>query len=54
MKQIFVILGSLLAATTALLFFAGQSVNRRQARKVSAAEAAEQLRTAWADAHTRA
>ncbi len=54
MKQIFVTLGSLLAAASAIIFFAGRSVNRRQAlRKVSAAQAAEQLRTAWADAHTQ-
>ncbi len=56
MKQVFVVLGSLLAATSALLFFAGRAVNRRQAEagKVSAAEAAARLQEAWADHRTRA
>ncbi len=54
MKQILITLGSLLAATSAIIYFAGRSMNRRQAMKgVPATQAAEQLRAAWADAHTQ-
>ena len=55
MKGIFVTLGTLLAAVSALLFFSGRSANRREAaRKIRAEDAARLLREAWADAHTRA
>ena len=56
MKQIFVTLGTLLAAVSALIYFAGRNANRRQVAsdKVSAAKAAALLAEAWADHRTRA
>ena len=58
MKKVFVVLGVLLAASGALVFFGGRGAQRREkqahADRISAAEAAAKLREAWADHHTRA
>ncbi len=54
MKTIFVLLGTILAACSALVFWSGREANRREARRISAAKAAALLAEAWADNHTRA
>ena len=54
MSKILVAFGTVLAAFTALIFFAGRDVSRRQAKKIPAAKAAALLSEAWADHRTRA
>ena len=58
MRKVFVILGALLAASGALVFFGGRGAQRREKQahvdRISAAEAAAKLRAAWADHHTQA
>lgn len=54
MKTIFVLLGTILAACSALVFWSGRAANRREAKRISAKNAAALLAQAWADNHTRA
>lgn len=54
MKTILVLLGTLLAACSALVFWSGREAGRREAKRISAAKAAALLAEAWADNHTRA
>ncbi len=59
MKKVFVTLGTLLAATSALIFLAGRQaterVNQNQRKeRIKAADAAAMLAAAWSDHHTRA
>ena len=52
MKKLLVTLGSLLAATSALLFLAGREAGRRKNR-IAAPEAAALLAEAWSNNRTR-
>ncbi len=52
MNKILVALGTVLAAFTALIFFAGRDASRR-VEKIPAAKAASLLAEAWADNRTR-
>lgn len=54
MKKLLVVLGSLLAGCSALIFLSERQVNRRQSQKIPAVKAAAMLQEAWADHHTRA
>ena len=54
MKTVFVLLGTILAACSALIFWSGRQANQREAKRISAAKAAALLAEAWADNHTRA
>ena len=53
MNKFLVALGTILAASSALIFFAGRDARRRPV-KIPAAKAAAQLAEAWADHRTRA
>ena len=52
MNKILVAFGTVLAAFTAVIFFAGRDASRRQA-KIPATKAAALLAEAWADNRTR-
>ncbi len=53
MNKVWITLGTLLAASSALIFLAGRDASRRQA-KIPAAKAAALLSDAWSDNRTRA
>ncbi len=53
MNKFLVALGTILAASSTLIFLAGREAKRR-AVKIPAAQAAAQLAEAWSDYHTRA